>query len=84
MELLARSGKSAGATTTGYGDHPTDIPFLRACDRGVLVQAEDHELKDERYPQFSRRTLRARRQNRLPRSPPVGGRCAILDPSAPP
>ena len=27
-----------------------DIPFLRACDRGVLVQAEDHELKDERYP----------------------------------
>ena len=50
VELLARSGKSAGATTTGYGDHPTDIPFLRACDRGVLVQAEDHELKDERYP----------------------------------
>lgn len=50
VELLAQSGKSEGATTTGYGDHPTDIPFLRACDRGVLVQAEGHEVKDARYP----------------------------------
>merc|ERR1712106_715269 len=46
VKLLAQSGKSEGATTTGYGDHPTDIPFLRACDRGVLVQAEGHEMKE--------------------------------------
>jgi len=26
-----------GAVTTGYGDHPTDVPFLEACNRGVLV-----------------------------------------------
>ena len=29
-----------GVTLTGYGDHPTDVPFLEACNRGVLV----HEL----------------------------------------
>lgn len=27
-----------GAATTGYGDHPTDVPFLQACSRGVLVE----------------------------------------------
>jgi len=26
-----------GAVVTGYGDHPTDVPFLQACRRGVLV-----------------------------------------------
>lgn len=31
------------AYLTGYGDHPTDVPFLEACARGVLV----HELPDE-------------------------------------
>ena len=41
----AKSGKGEGASTTGYGDHPTDLPFLQACDKGVLVQAE-HEVKD--------------------------------------
>lgn len=32
-----------GVSLTGYGDHPTDVPFLEACDRGVLV----HELPRE-------------------------------------
>jgi len=32
-----------GAVTTGYGDHPTDVPFLEACSRGVLV----HQLPAE-------------------------------------
>jgi phosphoserine phosphatase len=45
VELLKKSGKGEGASTTGYGDHPTDLPFLQACDKGVLVQAE-HEVKD--------------------------------------
>lgn len=25
------------AHTTGYGDHPTDLPFMYKCDKGVLV-----------------------------------------------
>lgn len=28
---------SAGVSTVGYGDHPTDVPFMKACDRAVLV-----------------------------------------------
>ena len=32
-----------GAVLTGYGDHPTDVPFLERCDTGVLV----HELPAE-------------------------------------
>lgn len=31
------------ASLTGYGDHPTDVPFLEACARGVLV----HQLPPE-------------------------------------
>jgi predicted mannosyl-3-phosphoglycerate phosphatase (HAD superfamily) len=27
-----------GTRMTGYGDHPTDVPFLEVCDRGVLVE----------------------------------------------
>jgi len=46
VELLQASGKGEGASTTGYGDHPTDVPFLQACDHGVLVQAEGHELSE--------------------------------------
>mmetsp|Transcript_56656 Transcript_56656/g.148757 ORF Transcript_56656/g.148757 Transcript_56656/m.148757 type:complete len:224 (+) Transcript_56656:37-708(+) len=33
-----------GVTSVGYGDHPTDVPFLEACDSGVLVE----EMKE--YP----------------------------------
>ena len=32
-----------GVVLTGYGDHPTDVPFLEECSRGVLV----HELPRE-------------------------------------
>lgn len=35
--LKASVAATPGAVTTGYGDHPTDVPFLKACDRGVLV-----------------------------------------------
>lgn len=38
--------RSVGSRITGYGDHPTDVPFLRACDTGVLV----HELSGEEGP----------------------------------
>ena len=31
---------AAGVWTVGYGDHPTDLPFMQACSRAVLV----HEL----------------------------------------
>lgn len=30
-----------GVTSIGYGDHPTDVPFLEACDSGVLVEQMD-------------------------------------------
>ena len=44
VQLLKTSVAADAATTTvGYGDHPTDVPFLEACDRGVLV----HELAPE-------------------------------------
>jgi len=36
-ESSAAAAKREGGFTTGFGDHPTDVPFLRACDRGVLV-----------------------------------------------
>ena len=26
------------AKTVGYGDHPTDVPFLELCDEAVLVE----------------------------------------------
>ena len=32
---------SSGVTSVGYGDHPTDVPFLAACDSGVLVEEMD-------------------------------------------
>ena len=39
VRLLKQSVASGvGVTSTGYGDHPTDVPFLEACDRGVLVE----------------------------------------------
>ena len=39
VELLRASSAAAdGATVTGYGDHHTDVPFLLACDRGILVE----------------------------------------------
>ena len=34
--------------TAGYGDHPTDVPFLLACDKGVLV----HEPAQPIDPNF--------------------------------
>ena len=40
LEGCAACAKGPGVTLTGYGDHPTDVPFLEACDKGVLV----HEL----------------------------------------
>ena len=43
VELLracAACAEGEGVEVTGYGDHPTDVPFLEACGRGVLV----HEL----------------------------------------
>ena len=40
VQLLKASVAARAKTTVGYGDHPTDVPFLEACDRGVLV----HEL----------------------------------------
>ncbi len=44
VELLQRSGvATAAAEVTGYGDHPTDVPFLNKCDRGVIV----HPAGDE-------------------------------------
>lgn len=35
VDLLAASVAASAGMTTGYGDHPTDVPFLEACDRGV-------------------------------------------------
>lgn len=38
VELLQRSPAAMeGVSTVGYGDHPTDLPFLQACNRGVIV-----------------------------------------------
>uniref|UniRef100_A0A7S4BKE9 LNS2/PITP domain-containing protein n=1 Tax=Chrysotila carterae TaxID=13221 RepID=A0A7S4BKE9_CHRCT len=42
---ILRAFDLRGARTVGYGDHPTDVPFLRACDRGVLVHEID-EMPD--------------------------------------
>jgi len=39
VELLKSSVAASASSTVGYGDHPTDVPFLEACDRGVLVHA---------------------------------------------
>ena len=36
-----------GARLTGYGDHPTDVPFLEECSRGVLVYQPGHDLPME-------------------------------------
>jgi len=43
VTLLKGSVAASASRTVGYGDHPTDVPFLEACDRGVLV----HELSAE-------------------------------------
>ena len=45
MELLdaCPACVAKGVELTGYGDHPTDVPFLERCDRGVLV----HQLPSE-------------------------------------
>jgi len=45
VELLQSSAVCVGdgVVTTGYGDHPTDVPFLEACSRGVLVHALPEE-----------------------------------------
>jgi len=43
-EILRESGKTGdGTSSTGYGDHPTDMPMLQACDRGVLVHSCDFD-----------------------------------------
>lgn len=41
VELLeaCEACTAPGSQLTGYGDHPTDVPFLEACGRGVLVHA---------------------------------------------
>jgi len=39
---ILREAAIGDAETVGYGDHPTDLPFMQACTRGVLV----HELED--------------------------------------
>ena len=40
VELLDACPACVGPSVAliGYGDHPTDVPFLERCDRGVLVQ----------------------------------------------
>ncbi|KAL1529793.1 hypothetical protein AB1Y20_000726 [Prymnesium parvum] len=39
VEILKSSCASLpGVTSIGYGDHPTDVPFLEACDSGILVE----------------------------------------------
>ena len=44
VELLEGvAGSMPGCKMTGYGDHETDVPFLRECSRGVLV----HQLPDD-------------------------------------
>jgi len=42
VELLEESVAADAKETVGYGDHPTDVPFLRACSKGVLV----HKLSE--------------------------------------
>uniref|UniRef100_A0A7S2HLC1 Uncharacterized protein n=1 Tax=Haptolina brevifila TaxID=156173 RepID=A0A7S2HLC1_9EUKA len=37
VDLLKESCAAGAEFTTGFGDHHTDVPFLRACNRGVLV-----------------------------------------------
>lgn len=39
VELLKQCDVCTGADveTIGYGDHPTDVPFLDACSKGILV-----------------------------------------------
>lgn len=42
VDLLINSGVlTADTISVGYGDHPTDVPFLLSCDRGVLVHPID-------------------------------------------
>ena len=54
LELLdARNatGAYAGASSVGYGDHISDLPFLAACDEGVLVEpVPGLELADATAP----------------------------------
>ena len=40
---IAQTGEGDGTSSTGYGDHPTDMPMLQACDRGVLVHSYDFD-----------------------------------------
>lgn len=37
LRRLRDSPVGRDADVVGYGDHPTDLPLLEACDRGVLV-----------------------------------------------
>ena len=49
VDLLKSSVAAAdGVQSVGYGDHPTDVPFLLACDKGVLV----HEPAQPIDPNF--------------------------------
>ena len=34
-----------GTVLTGYGDHPTDVPFLERCSTGVLVEELPSEIR---------------------------------------
>lgn len=43
VQLFKKSVAASARSTVGYGDHPTDVPFLLECDRGVLV----HRLSDD-------------------------------------
>uniref|UniRef100_A0A7S0NX93 LNS2/PITP domain-containing protein n=1 Tax=Calcidiscus leptoporus TaxID=127549 RepID=A0A7S0NX93_9EUKA len=42
---LLRAIDIGDATTVGYGDHPTDVPFLLECSRGVLVTSADEPVQ---------------------------------------
>lgn len=46
VELLkdCTAASAPDTETTGYGDHPTDVPFLQKCSRGVLVHALPEEV----------------------------------------
>ena len=70
VELFKDSVANApGATSTGYGDHLTDVPFLLACDRARLAH---HPL-----PRCTRTTPpRCTHTRNLRRSRP--GRCINL------
>lgn len=51
VEVLQSCSAAAGdaAETVGYGDHHSDLPFMKACSRGVLVL--DKYVSPEELPE---------------------------------